>query len=244
MVRGLICCLLIDYKYHEHIIVSMRYTLKQVQTTFPNDDAGLEFVFRAQYRDLPACPKCGVDSPKFYRVKKRTSYACRDCGHQIYPLAGTIFEKTTTPLTLWFHAIYLMPVSKNGVAAKELERQLGVSYPTAHRMAKQIRLAMLEHGRLRRLGTPVEIDEAYIKGKGKHRNYHDNSTPVLAAVEVGGQVRTRVVGRATLKTAMPFIRAYVHKGSTIHTDEPKIYKQVKMHYNHASIRHIAKRVCT
>jgi len=218
----------------------MRYTLRDMQQAFPDDDACLHFLFRARFRNLVACPKCGVEKPNYYKVKKRTAYACGDCGHQLYPLAGTIFEKTTTPLTLWFHAIYLLSVSKNGVSAKELERQLGVSYPTAHRMAKQIRLLMLERGRLGRLGTPIEIDEAYIKGRGKKsHNYHDRSTPVLAAVEVGGQVRTQVVERADLKTAMPFIKANVYQGSTIHTDESKIYKQVKMYYQHESVRHIA-----
>jgi transposase-like protein len=188
---------------------------------------------------MEACPKCGVANPKYYKIKTRTAYACKDCGHHIYPLVGTIFEKSTTPLVDWFHAIYLLSVSKNGVAAKELERQIGVSYKTAHRMAKMIRLVMLERGRLGRSGFPIEIDEAYIKGKGKHHNYHDNSTPVLAAVEVGGQVRTQVVERADLKTAMPFIFNNVYKGSTIHTDESKIYKRVHQHYSHSSVRHIA-----
>jgi transposase len=216
----------------------MRYTLKQMQQTFPDDDACLHFLFRARYRSMPACPNCGVDNPSYYRVKSRKCYECKDCGNQIYPLAGTIFQKSTTPLTDWFHAIYLLSVSKNGVSAKELERQIGVSYKTAHRMAKQIRLLMLERGRLGRSGFPIEVDEAYIKGRGKHHNYHDNSTPVLAAVEVGGHVRTQVVERATMSTAMPFIEANVYKGSTIHTDESKIYKKVKMYYEHDSVRHI------
>jgi transposase len=217
----------------------MRYTLKQMQDTFPDDDACLHFLFRARFRSMPACPNCGVDEPKYYRVKNRKCYECKDCGNQLYPLAGTIFEKSTTPLTLWFHAIYLLSISKNGVSAKELERQIGVSYKTAHRMAKMIRLLMLERGRLGRSGFPIEVDEAYIKGRGKHSNYRDNTTPVMAAVEVGGHVRTQVIEHADMKTAMPFIFNNVYKGATIHTDESKIYKQVKMYYQHGSVRHIA-----
>ena len=187
---------------------------------------------------MVACPKCGTDDPKYYRVKNRKCYECKDCGNQIYPLAGTIFEKSTTPLTLWFHAIYLLSVSKNGVSAKELERQLGVSYKTAHRMAKMIRLLMQERGKLGRGGFPIEVDEAYIKGKGKSKNYHDNSSAVLAAVEVNGHVRTKVVDRPVLNNAMAFINENVYKGSMIHTDESKIYKRVKLYYQHESVRHI------
>ncbi len=218
----------------------MRYTLRQMQQTFPDDAACLDFLFKALNRNMAACPKCGVERPGYYRVKNRKCYECKDCGNQIYPLVGTIFQKSSTPLTLWFHAIYLLSVSKNGVSAKELERQLGTSYKTSHRMAKMIRLLMQERGRLGRHGFPIEVDEAYIKGRGKHHNYHDNSTPVLAAVEVGGQIRTRVVEKATLQTAMPFIFENVYKGSTLHTDESKIYKQVKQYYKHDSVRHIAK----
>lgn len=216
----------------------MRYTFRQMQETFPTDEACLHFIFRARYRNLEACPKCGVSNPKYYKVTGRTAYACKDCGNHLYPLVGTIFAHSSTPLTLWFHAIYLLSVSKNGVSAKELERQLGTSYKTSHRMAKMIRLLMQEKGRLGRHGFPIEVDEAYMKGKGKHRNYHDNSTPVLAALEVGGQVRTQVVDRADSKTALPFLAANVYKGSTIHTDESKIYKRVKQYYKHGSVRHI------
>jgi hypothetical protein len=71
---------------------------------------------------------------------------------------------------------------------------------------------------------------------------HDNKTPVLAALEVGGHVRTQVVEKAVSKFAIPFLNEYVRIGSMLHTDESKIYKhiQVKAFYNHASVRHIAK----
>ena len=209
---------------------------------FPNDEACLKFLFEKRYGNLRACYKCGTVKPRFYPVKGRKSFACNDCGYHIYPLVGTIFEKTTTPLIYWLHAIYLFSVSKNGVAAKELERQIGVSYKTAHRMEKQIRLLMSEGGKLGDMGTPIEVDEAYIGGKRKQSSYHDNKTPILAALEVGGHVRTRVVPRAHSLHTLPFLEDYVYEGSTLHTDESKLYKhlKVKQSYNHASIRHIAK----
>jgi transposase-like protein len=175
-----------------------------MQAQFPNDDTCLQYLFDSRYGGMKACLNCGIVSPKYYRVKKRMSFVCKECRHQIYPLAGTIFEKSTTPLTDWFHALYLFSVSKNGVSAKEIERQVRVSYKTAHRIAKMIRILMHESGQLGFLGTPVEVDEAYIGGKGKQNKKNDNKTPVLAALEVGGHVRTAVVPKANSKTALPF----------------------------------------
>lgn len=218
----------------------MRYTIKDMRAQFPDDDACLQQVFDSRYGELKACPKCGVVNAKYYRLKKRISYSCKECRHQIYPLAGTIFEKSTTPLTDWFHAMYLFSVSKNGVSAKEIERQVGVSYKTAHRMAKMIRVAMVEGGKLGFLDSPVEVDEAYIGGRRKQTEIKDNKTPLLAALEVGGHVRTRVVDKAHAKTVVPFIEDVVYKGANLHTDESFIYrdKRVKQNYNHASVRHV------
>lgn len=216
----------------------MRYTVKDMRAQFPDDDTCLQMIFDSRYGELKACPKCGVVNAKYYRVTNRMSYVCRECRHQIYPLVGTIFEKTTTPLTDWFHAIYLFSVSKNGVSAKEIERQVGVSYKTAHRMAKLIRLLMTEHGMLGADG-PVEVDEAFIGGKRKQGS-GDYKTPVMAAVEVGGHIRTAVVPKATAQYALPFLEDNVFYGSDLHTDESSIYKKkrVKQYYKHKSVRHI------
>jgi len=213
-----------------------------MQAQFPNDDTCLQYLFDSRYGGMKACLNCGIVSPKYYRVKKRMSFVCKECRHQIYPLAGTIFEKSTTPLTDWFHALYLFSVSKNGVSAKEIERQVRVSYKTAHRIAKMIRILMHESGQLGFLGTPVEVDEAYIGGKGKQNKKNDNKTPVLAALEVGGHVRTAVVPKANSKTALPFLESNVRPGSMLHTDESKIYKhlRVRVVFDHESVRHIAK----
>lgn len=213
-----------------------------MKAQFPNDEACLQQIFDSRFGELKACPSCGVVNTKYYRLKKRMAYSCKECRHQIYPLSGTIFEKTTTPLTDWFHAMYLFSVSKNGVSAKEIERQVGVSYKTAHRMAKMIRLVMVESGKLGFLDKPVEADEAYIGGRRKQTEIQDNKTPLLAVLEVGGHVRTAVVSKAHSKTVIPFLRKYLYDGATLHTDESKIYhhKDVESLYKHSSIRHIAK----
>jgi transposase len=209
---------------------------------FPDDASCLQILFDSSYGNMKACPKCGVVRPSYYRIKKRMAFECKDCGNQIYPLVGTIYQKTTTPLTDWFYALYLFSVSKNGVSAKEIERQVGVSYKTAHRMAKQIRRLMQEGGKLGDLGSPIEVDEAYIGGRRKQTTSRDTKTPIMAALEVGGHVRTAVIARADSKSAIPFLEANVYDGSLLHTDESKIYKHktVQSYYRHASVNHFNK----
>ncbi len=220
----------------------MRYTYKNMKAQFPDDDACLQQIFDSRYGELKACPKCGVVNAKYYRVKNRKAFVCKECSHHIHPLAGTIFEKSTTPLTDWFHAMYLFSVSKNGVSAKEIERIVGVSYKTAHRMCKLIRVAMVEGGKLGFFDKPVEVDEAYIGGRRKQTEIKDEKTPLVAALEVGGHARTTVVSKAVSKTVLPFLKETLYEGATLHTDESKIYKhkEVEALFNHASVRHIGK----
>src|SRR3990167_6120201 len=118
----------------------MKYTIKEFRKDFPDDNACLNYIFNKRYGKGFVCPSCSKMG--FYRVKGRKCYACAWCGYQIHPIAGTIFHKSSTPLTLWFHALFLFSTSRNGVAAKELERQLGVTYKTAWRIAKHIRQLM------------------------------------------------------------------------------------------------------
>lgn len=216
----------------------MRYTFEQFNTEYPDDDACLQEVFDNRFGDLKVCPNCGVTKAKFYRVKKRKSYACKDCGYHINPLANTIFHKSSTPLKQWFYAIYLFSVSKNGVSAKELVRHVGVSYPTAHRMYKQIRKLMAdETGRFEDNDKPKQTDETWV-GKFERKK------TVLGIVETGGSVKAKVVPRATADNAVPFLLNSVQEGSIVHTDSSKIYQTIKQYYEHKSVRHVSKEYVT
>lgn len=215
----------------------MRYTFKQFKTEFPDDDACLEAVFQNRFGDLKFCPKCAAET-KFYRVKKRQSYACMHCGHQLYPLADTIFRKTTTPLWDWFHAIYLFSVSRNGVSAKELERALGVTYKTAWRMAKQIRLLMQEEGFTLGPDDPVEADETYIGGRKRHAQGGRDKAIVFGVVERDGQVKAAHVKSAGARVLLPRLRDSVAVGTTIYSDQAAVYKTLKrLGYQHDSVNH-------
>ena len=122
----------------------MRYTFKQFQAEFPNDSACLARIMEITYGGTEfICPGCEVDS-KFHRISARRGYACQHCGHHIFPCAGTIFNKSRTPLTSWLFTMYLMTSTRHGVAAKEIERQIGCTYKTAWRMCHEIRKLMAQ----------------------------------------------------------------------------------------------------
>ncbi len=147
-------------------------TLRQLKAAFPNDDACLEHIMRTRYGDRHKCgnKKCGKDA-HYYRTKERRSYTCEHCGYQVYPTAGTPFDKTRTPLTDWFHVMHMFCTTRNGVAAKEVQRTLGVTYKCAWRMCKKIREYMDYIDGDAPLGgpdgKPVEVDKAFIGGKDK-----------------------------------------------------------------------------
>lgn len=226
-------------KYISCIMNSMRYTKKQFDADFPDDDACLDEIFQQRYGDVTDCPRCGVIDTKFYRVRGRKCYACMHCGYQLHPLAQTIFHKSSTSLKDWFYAIYLFSVSKNGVAAKELERHLGVTYKTAHRMARQIR-SLMNDDNGDKLDGNVEADETYIGGKTTSKQRFKNKTPVLGVVERGGEVRAKAVTGANASTALPFLRANVKASSAIITDDSRIYNRLKREYPHERVNHSAK----
>jgi transposase len=117
---------------------AVRYTIRDFEAQFPDDSTCLEWLRQFWYPNGVHCDKCKRVT-KHHRVASRPSYSCDQCGHHVHPTAGTIFHKSTTPLRLWFYAIYLMSSSRCGISAKHLERELGVTYKTAWRMFKQIR---------------------------------------------------------------------------------------------------------
>jgi len=211
-----------------------RFTFEDFKTKYPDDNACLDRVFKARFGREKYCHKCGAET-KWYRVKKRQSYACMHCGYQLFPLSNTIFRKTTTPLWSWFYAIYLVSVAKNGISAKELERHLNVSYPTAWRMLKQIRLLMNQDGA--KLFGVVEADETYIGGRRTQAHSYDNKVPVVGIAEKRGKLKAKVIDGASAYTVMPYLRANIEQGAVLHTDKSKIYINANRDFKHLSVDH-------
>ena len=214
-----------------------RYTIKQFNQDFPDDDACLDTIFANRYGEMKFCPHCGAET-KFYRLKGRKAYSCAHCRHQLHPLAGTIFHKSETPLKSWFFAIYLFSNSKNGVSAKELERHLGVTYKTAWRIAKHIRMLMQQSNE--RFSGTIEADETYIGGRTDLRRKYDNKSTVLGIVEKKGKAKAVVSDWASATTVIPFMKGAIEIGSEIHTDDNRIYSRVKRDFDHRFVNHSAK----
>jgi transposase len=227
----------------------LRYTRQQFDAEFPNDDVCLETIKEQRWPNgIAPCAKCKGDR-KHHRVGGRTAYACDNCGNHIYPLAGTIFEKSTTPLRIWFQAMYLMGSTRCGISAKQIQRETGVTYKTAWRMFKQIR-SLLSEPDMQLEGLGVEMDETYVGGKRKNRRSsrgmrgrdNDEKTPVFGMVERGGKGRVMafVTPDAKAATIFPIISERVLPETVVYTDDYPIYDKLSTHanrYEHKRIQH-------
>jgi transposase len=222
-----------------------KYTFQTFQEEYPDDAACLAKLMEINYGGTQIrCPGCGVIDAQFHAMTTRRAYACQECGHHIYPAAGTIFHKSSTPLTKWFFAMYLMTSTRHGVAAKELERQLGVTYKTAWRMAHELRklMATADHGG--KLKGHVEIDETMVGGKQspeKRRAKGSNKTMLFGMAERDGKVRVGPVPNAQLNTIEPIVRENVRRGSTVSTDEWGGYNDLHLlGLTHGTVKHSEK----
>src|SRR5581483_8031005 len=116
-----------------------QYMLVEFMADFPDDESCLVWLWEQRYNlgeDKAHCERCGeIRQFKRYTAKQqRQDWTCTACGLHVHPTAGTIFHKSSTSLQLWFYAMYLMTSTRCGISAKQLERELGVTYKTAWRM--------------------------------------------------------------------------------------------------------------
>ena len=150
-------------------------------------------------------------------------------------------HRTRLPLHKWFYAMFLFSTSCHGVPAKELERQLGIPYKTAWRIAHQIRKYMAEVDGEWPLDGDIEADETYVGGRttgGKRGRGAPNKTLVFGMVERGGDVLANVVPNVRKRTLLPIIVENAKPGSTIHTDELRSYRGLdRAGYKHRNVNH-------
>jgi len=189
---------------------------------FPDDTACADFLIRLRWPDGFICPACKTSSIPWNESRRRL--ACPICRHQTSVSAGTIFDKTRTPLTTWFEAAWHVTTAKNGMSAKTLERTLGTSYRVAWTMLQRFRVAMVDVER-KQLSGDVEVDETFIGGvqQGGKRGRGTTKSIVVIAVEIKqpkgfGRVRMRHVPDASGESLLPFVRDVVAPGSVALTD--------------------------
>lgn len=193
---------------------------------YPNDDACLHEVFRRTHGKDHACPDCGKQTT-WHKIEGRKCYKSACCGSEIYPMACTPLKDTKLPLTHWFFVLFMFSTSRNGVAAKEIQRQLGVSYPTALRMGRKVRELVNEAGEIVLNGT-VEIDETLVGGKkrGGKRGWGADKPCVFGMIERDGKVITHVVPNRKAATLLPIIVNETTEDITAYTDEFLGYKNL------------------
>ena len=212
---------------------------------FPDDATCLNWLWQTRYAhdgEHAYCPKCETERAfkRYDTSQQRQSWTCTTCGHHIHPTAGTIFHKSSTSLTLWFYAIYLMTSTRCGISAKQLEREIGVTYKTAWRMMNLIRNELMED-EPDMMDGEVEVDETYVGGKRKNAKgrYPAKSTPVFGMVQRGGKVHAQPVRDASAFTLQPIIMKKVMPESTIFTDGHGGYQYIDTRggYTHQRINH-------
>lgn len=228
------------------------YSLMEFMREFPDDAACLDYLWRERFSkdgDTAFCERC--DKPRTHtRYAGRPSYDCTACGKHISVTAGTIFEKSSTSLQLWFYAMYVMASTRCGISAKQLERELGVTYKTAWRMFNKIRTQLMaDNGGM--LTGEVEADETLLGGKIRNdarrkrdamgwspKRWDDETkTKVFAAVERDGRVRAQVIPNSSGPTLRKIVKENVDPAAILYTDEWGGYRTLSDTYEHRTIRH-------
>jgi len=238
------------------------YSLMEFMREFPDDDACLEHLWRETYSpdgEHAECPKCECERVfrKYKTAQGRQSWTCTGCGHHVHPTAGTIFHKSSTSLHLWYYAMYLVASTRCGISAKNLERAIGVSYPTAWRMLNKIRNeVMVDDGEP--LEGEVEIDEMSVDGKPRKPHGYNRYAPplnsnrrseaqklrersratVFAAVERGGRVKATVLPSRRGPGLQAQAIEWIDPRSIVYTDEWPAYNRLHEHFAaHSRVNH-------
>ncbi len=210
--------------------------LPEFEASFSTEAACREYLFRLRWPEGFCCPRCG--GRKGW-PKSGVLLQCSNCDYQSSVTAGTIFQDTRQPLTLWFRAVWWVTSQKNGTSAMGLQRVLGLkSYKTAWAWLHKLRRAMVRPGRDRLTGR-IEVDETYLGGGEagvRGRQTERKALIVVAAQEDGlgiGRIRMRRIPDASADSLIPFVQDSVEVGSVVHTDGWLGYEPLKgKGYNH------------
>lgn len=218
-----------------------KYGIPSLKRDFPNHDACLEYIFDMQHSRKCSCG--GKYSLMKEGEKTKRKFQCSKCRFQISPTAGTIFHKSSTSLTLWFHAILIFSNAKSGVSAQHLQRNLEVSYKCAYRILSCIRKVLKQNDT--KLKGDVEIDTGYFGGKGNAGVNNEQLSRVMAkkatvivAIERGGDAKAEVVPNASSQTMTEFIQRNIQtKLTNTLTDSSKVYLKSDKTHDRYSVDH-------
>ena len=197
-------------------------TYREFVTMFPDDKSCLSYLQKLRWPKVFICPACGIENAAWSLTRNRL--LCPSCRHQTTVIAGTIFDKTRTPLTTWFEAAWHLTTAKNGMSAKTLQKTLGTSYRVAWTLLQRYRVAMVCTDR-KALSGNVEVDETFVGGveHGAKRGRGAHKCIVVAAVEIMqpkgfGRIRLRHIPDASANSLVAFVRETIEPGSVIIND--------------------------
>ena len=178
--------------------------LMTIMERFPTQESCIAHLEMARWGNNPKCPRCESDNVARKKVHEKThEWNCHLCKSTFNVLTKTMFQGTKVELQKWFLAICLMVNAKKSLSSPQLARDLGLTQPTALFMQQRIRAEMGRKSSPLLQGI-IEADEAYIGGKPRRRNKRRDDeppnkrgrgtkkTPILGAVERGGNVAARV----------------------------------------------------
>ena len=210
---------------------------------FGSEEACLAYLERLRWPQEFVCPTCGVSQPPYRSSRARLM--CRACGRQSTVTAGTIFDKTRTPLRVWLAAAWYLTHQKQGASALGLQRVLGLgSYQTAWTMLHRFRRAMVRPD-LGRLKGSVEVGAATLAITDRdapifaaRRNSGTSEVLVVLAVEMlqpkgFGRIRMRRIENDPDVCVVPFVQESIEPGAQVRTDGSAAYRSLsKLGYDH------------
>ncbi|KKW45889.1 MAG: ISSpo3, transposase [Candidatus Kaiserbacteria bacterium GW2011_GWA2_58_9] len=207
-----------------------RFGIRSLRRKFPSENACLEFLLKRRHGKRCSC------GGEFRRIPGRKQYQCSRCRFQIAPTAGTIFEKSKVPLSLWFHVMLVFSNAKCGISAKVIERDLEITYKCAWRMLTLIRGALTQSDDA--LSGDVEVDTGYIGGYAPLARRMHNKATVFAAIQRGGTMRAEVTKDATAKAHKNFVWKNVStKNTRLMTDKANRFDRIALPYERHAVNH-------
>src|SRR5271154_899839 len=215
-------------------------TLSQFQEEFPDEASCAAFLSERRWSSGFVCPGCGAQRSAALKSRAYT-YECLDCGRQTSVISGTVMHRSKLPLTAWFWAAHLMSTHSNGMSARQLEDQLGVTYKTAWLLTQKLRRSMVDPERDPLEGV-VEVDQAEIPFREGDAFFEPGNAAkilVIGVVEVidrdinqskpcrkhakyldtrSGRIRLAMIADNTAGSIEAFVKANVKAGTTLLTD--------------------------